>query len=233
MSMFGTALNPSTLIDKQWIAKEYVASDLFFIGRRDDDFVGGYKPHVIEMSTLRDILWDDLSITDLVDTPAALGAPGEILQMDPLGEGLIWVEPIDEFLELLDTPNDYTGFAGFSVTVNQTEDGLEFTPPIVLIPNYEARVRFDGAVDPTIEQLLNSGLGVTVTWTRIVVGVFLATFSAPVDDTKITAYIGNSSSGTFTIGSYNATSIQFIHSDFAGITSDPTSVIPVEIKLYP
>jgi len=223
----------AALIKKQWIRKEFVSSDLITLDVIDEDFVGGYKPMIMEMSTLRDILWDDLSITDLIDTPSTLGQPGEMMIMDPLGEGLIWAEPIDEFLELLDTPNDYTGFEGFSVTVNQTADGLEFTPPIVLTPNYEARVRFDGAVDPTVEQLLNSGLGVTVTWTRVALGVFLATFSAPVDDTKITAYIGNSSSGTFTIGSYNATNIQFIHSDFAGITSDPTSVIPVEIKLYP
>lgn len=233
MSMFGTALNPTFLITEQWIAKEFVASDLIFLGRRDEDFIGGYKPHIMEMSTLRDILWDDLSITDLVDTPSTLGTAGQILQMDPTGEFMIWVDPIDEFLELLDTPSDYTGFAGFNVTVNSTEDGLEFTPPVVLTPAYEARVTFNGAVNPTINQQLLSNLGVTVTWQRTSVGVFEANFSAPVNANNLIAYIGNSSTGRFTIGSYNATNIQFIHQDFAGLLSDPTSIIAVEIKLYP
>jgi hypothetical protein len=231
--MFGTALNPTFLIEEQWIAKEYVETDLLFLGRLDSDFVGGYKPHIIEMSTLRDILWDDLSITDLVDTPANIGSAGQILEVDPTGQFLIWADPIDDFLDLLDTPSNYTGFAGFNVSVNSTETGLEFTPPFIPTPHYEARVLFGGAVNPTINQQFSSNLGVTVTWQRTSVGVFEAVFSAPVNANNLIAYIGNSSTGRFTIGSYNATNIQFIHQDFAGLLSDPTSIIAVEIKLYP
>ena len=221
------------LIKNQWIREEFVASDLLTLDVQDADFVGGYRPMIIEMSRLRDILWDDLSITDLIDTPSILGQPGEILQMDPLGEGLQWIDMIDTFLELTDTPADYTGFAGFNVVVNGTEDGLEFSPPLTLTPHYEARVFFDNALNPVVEQLFENTLGVSITWTNFATGVFQANFSAPVDDTKLTAYIGNSSSGTFTIGSFGANSIQFIHLDFSGIASNPTSIVPVEIKLYP
>ena len=34
--------------------------------------------------------------------------------------------PIENFTQLTDTPSDYTGFAGYAVAVNDTEDGLEF-----------------------------------------------------------------------------------------------------------
>jgi len=221
------------LIKKQWIRNEFVASDLFTIDVRDEDFVGGYRPMILEMSTLRNILWDDLSITDLVDTPSTLGTPGQILQMDALGEGLDWIDMVDTFLELTDTPNDYIGYAGFNVVVNGTEDGLEFSPPLTLTPHYEARVFFDNALNPVVEQLFENTLGVSITWTNVATGVFQANFSAPVDDTKLTAYIGNSSSGTFTIGLFGVNSIQFIHLDFSGIPSNPTSIVPVEIKLYP
>ena len=124
-------------------------------------------------------------------------------------------------------------FTGFNVVVNGTEDGLEFSPPLTLTPHYEARVFFDNALNPVVEQLFENTLWVSITWTNFATGVFQANFSAPVDDTKLTAYIGNSSSGTFTIGSFGANSIQFIHLDFSGIASNPTSIVPVEIKLYP
>lgn len=34
--------------------------------------------------------------------------------------------PVENFTQLNDTPSDYTGFAGYAVAVNDTEDGLEF-----------------------------------------------------------------------------------------------------------
>lgn len=41
----------------------------------------------------------------------------------------------ETFLDLTDTPLDYTTFSGYAVTVNATEDGLEFTPfPIIPPP---------------------------------------------------------------------------------------------------
>lgn len=235
MSMFGTALNPTYLITEQWIAREFVATDLIFIGRRDEDFVGGYKPHIMEMRTLRDILWEDISITDLTDTPSTLGNPGQVLEVDPTGQFLIWadINPIDEFLELLDTPSDYIGFAGFNVTVNNTEDGLEFTPPVSLTPQYEARISFNGTSNPIVNQLLSSNLGPSISWSRTGVGTYIATFSSTVSSPKLAAYIGNTSSGVFRVSSYNSLFVQFEHRDFTGTLSDPTDFVSVEIKLYP
>ena len=39
----------------------------------------------------------------------------------------------DSFLELSDTPNDYTGQANNDINVNATEDGLEFTADVISI----------------------------------------------------------------------------------------------------
>jgi len=231
--MFGTALNPAFLIRKQWIAKEFVASDLIFLGRRDEDFNDGYRPHIMEMSTLRDIILEELSITDLTDTPQSLGNPGEILVVNQNGDELEWQDLINTFIELTDTPADYTGFAGFNVSVNQTEDGLEFTPPTVLTPRWEGRLSFNGAVNPIIDQQLVSALGVNVTWQRTALGVYQATFSGIVDPDKLIAYHGTSSSGSFVIGAYTANFIQFIHRDFTGAPSDPNGIVAFEIKLYP
>jgi hypothetical protein len=231
--MFGTALNPTYLITEQWIAKEFVATDLIFIGRRDEDFVGGYKPHIMEMRTLRDILWEDISITDLTDTPNALGTAGQILAMDPQEEMLIWVDPVDTFLDLSDTPTDYTGFEGFNVTVNGTADGLEFTPPVVLTPNYEARLNFNGGSNPSIAQSLVSNLGTVITWSRENTGVYRATFSSVVTPNNLILWIMPSTQGIFTPTVYNSNYIEFEHSAFGGGLIDLTqNQISVEIKLY-
>ncbi len=269
--MFGTALNPATLIRKQWIAKEYLESDLFFIGRRDKDYEHGYKPHVMEFQALIAIIEDTLefSFTDLTDTPDVLGLPGQILEVNATGDALEFVDPIDDFLDLIDTPNDYTGSAdyhvavnatedglefveavdeftdlidtpndytgsaGYNVVVNGTEDGLEFVAPVVTPSIYEARLTFDGTNNP-IESILHiNDLPVTITWTRTGVGVYLGTFSATVDSSKLVARINNSSTGMFLIGSYSNTFIQFIHQDYTGTFADCTSIVSVEIKLYP
>lgn len=269
--MFGTALNPATLIRKQWIAKEYLESDLFFIGRRDKDFEHGYKPHIMEFQALVAILEDTLqfSFTDLTDTPDVLGTPGQILEVNATGDALEFVDPIDDFLDLIDTPTAYTGFADYHVAVNATEDGLEFveavdeftdlidTPndytgsagynvvvngagtglefvqPVVTPAIYEARLTFSGTLDPVESILFINNLPVTITWTRTGPGIYLATFSAPIDDTKVTTYINNSSIGTFHIGSYTPTTIQFIHDDTNSNNVDFSGLVNVEIKLYP
>lgn len=269
--MFGTALNPATLIRKQWIAKEYLESDLFFIGRRDKDFEHGYKPHVMEFQALIAILEDTLqfSFTDLSDTPDVLGTPGQILEVNATGDALEFVDPIDDFLDLIDTPTDYTGFAEYHVAVNATEDGLEFveavdefidlidTPndytgsagynvvvngagtglefvqPVVTPAIYEARLTFSGTLDPVESILHINSLPVTITWTRTGVGIYLATFSANVDDTKLVAYINNTSTGAFHIGAHTNTSILFIHDDTDSNNADCDGDISVEIKLYP
>lgn len=45
--------------------------------------------------------------------------------------------PVVNFTQLTDVPSDYTGFAGFAVAVNDTEDGLEF---IEVTPGGNSRI---------------------------------------------------------------------------------------------
>lgn len=222
------------LIKRQWIREEYVASDLFTLDVIDSDFVGGYKPMILTMESLREILIDSISFIDLPDTPSTyVGESGQVPIVNATEDGLEFALYIDEFIELTDTPLDYIGAAGLPVYVNLTEDGLVFGNPIPQEIHYEARVRFDDVNQPTVDQLQADNLGVSILWTRTAIGIFQATFSGLVDPDKLTTYIGNSSSGFFTIGSYNTGSIQYIHRDFTGTLSDPSSVICAEIKLFP
>ena len=230
----------AALIKRQWIRNDYVATDLFTIDVLDEDFVGGYKPMIFTMESLREILIDSISFIDLPDSPDTYaGFSGQVPVVNPEENGLMFVDYVDTFLDLLDTPADYTGMEGYGVFVNGTADGLEFVAPAVIpapyvpTPSYEARVQFDGVNQPAVNSLLANDLGVNVVWTRTGVGVFFATFSAPVDDTKLTAYIGGTGLGTFTIGQFTSTYIQFIHYAVSGGPSDPTGDIPIEIKLYP
>lgn len=235
MSMFGTALNPSFLIKKQWIAKEFVETDLLFLGRRNKDFEDGYQPHIMEMGMLADIIGSGIEFIDLADTPSALGTPLQILQVNPQGDALEFVDPIDDFLDLLDTPGDYTGFAGYSVVVNPTEDGLEFiapAPPEEV--RYESRINFNDTSDPSVAQNLIDGLGVTVTLSRTGVGTYRATFSASVDSSKLIAWLGQTAEGVFTPTAYNNTYIEFQHTAFVGGLLDAIqNQVSFEIKLYP
>jgi len=227
----------AALIKKQWIRDEYVATDLLTLDVLDEDFVGGYKPMILTMESLRELLIDSISFIDLGDTPDAyIGASGQIAAVNAEEDGLIFIDYIDTFLELMDTPIDYTGSAGYQVVVNGTEDGLEFIPqPVipVLTPHYEARLEFAGAVNPTVNQLLENTLGVTIAWNNTAVGTYQGTFSAVVDPDKLHVHLGTSSSGTFYVSAYDANYIQILHRDFAGAPSDPTSLVPIEIKLYP
>lgn len=224
----------AALIKRQWIRNDYVATDLFTIDVLDEDFVGGYKPMIFTMESLREILIDSISFIDLPDSPDTYaGFSGQVPIVNPEENGLVFVDHIDTFLDLLDTPIDYTGMEGYGVFVNGTADGLEFVAPIPKEEHYESRVQFDGVNQPIVNSLLANDLGVNVVWTRTGVGVFLATFSAPVDDTKLTAYIGGTGLGTFTIGNFASTYIQFIHYAVSGGASDPSGIIPIEIKLYP
>ena len=198
MSMFGTHLSPSTLIAKQWIANEYVASDLIFIGRRDDDWVEGYKPHVMEMHTLKDIIASSLT-----------------------------------FIELLDTPSNYIGSAGYFVLVNPTEDGLIFQAPVIEETRYEARINFNGAIDPIVSSLLINNLPVTVTLDRTALGTYRANFSGPVTSNKLVMYIGNTDLGAFHVNTYSSNYIEFIHTEYTGNINDADFIVAIEIKLYP
>ena len=224
----------AALIKRQWIRNDYVATDLFTIDVLDEDFVGGYKPMIFTMESLREILIDSVSFIDLPDSPDTYaGFSGQVPIVNPEENGLMFVDYVDTFLDLLDTPTDYTGMEGYGVFVNSTADGLEFVAPIPKEEHYEARVQFDGVNQPMVNSLLANDLGVNVAWQRIGVGVFQATFSGIVDDTKLTAYIGSTGLGTFTIGAFTSTYIQFIHYAVSGGVSDPSGDIPVEIKLYP
>ena len=198
MSMFGTHLSPSTLIAKQWIANEYVASDLIFIGRRDDDWVEGYKPHIMEMHTLKDIIASAIT-----------------------------------FIELADTPSDYIGSAGYFVVVNPTEDGLIFQAPVVEETRYEARINFNGAVDPIVSSLLINSLPITITWDRTALGVYRANFSGAITSSKLVMYIGNTDLGGFYVNTYNSNYIEFTHKEYNGIINDADFIVAIEIKLYP
>lgn len=233
MAMFGTHLSPSTLIAKQWIANEYVASDLIFIGRRDEDWVEGYKPHVMEMHTLKDIIASAITFIGLADTPNAMGLPGQILQVDSTGNFLEFIDPINEFIELLDTPSDYIGSAGYFVVVNPTEDGLVFQAPEVKETRYEARINFNNTADPTVSVLLGTDLPVTITWDRTALGVYRANFSAAVTSSKLVMYIGNTDIGAFYVNTYNSNYIEFIHTEYTGVVNDADFIVAVEIKLYP
>lgn len=231
--MFGTNINPATLIAKQWIAKEYVASDLIFIGRKDADFVEGYKPHIMQMEMLVEIIASTITFIGLEDTPDTMGTPGQILTVNPTGDALIFVDPIDNFLDLLDTPDDYAGFAGYSLIVNPTEDGIIFQAPIVEEERYEARVNFMPLNDPTLVVEHVNELPVTITYERFALGVYRANFSGSVTASKLKASINNSDTGIFYITAYNNLYVEFTHKDFAGVISDVDFILSLEIKLYP
>ena len=223
------------LIKKQWIRDEYVATDLLTIDVQDEDYVGGYRPMILEMSTIRDFLIDSISFIDLGDTPATyVGAAGQVALVNPTEDGIIFVDYVDTFLELTDTPADYTGMAGYDVVVNQTEDGLEFIAPVIEELKYEARIDFNGAVDPTVGQGLESALGASVTLSRTIAGTYRATFGTPLTATKLIMWISPSTTGVFTPTIYNTSYIEFTHTAFVGGLTDATlNDISMEIKLYP
>lgn len=62
------------------------------------------------------------SYTDLIDQPTI---PTDINQLSDIDNLLAGVS---QFTELADTPDVYTGFAGFTLVVNGTENGLSFAP---------------------------------------------------------------------------------------------------------
>ena len=76
--------------------------------------------------------WDEISLTQLVQSL------GNDVGVDHIDCTLCTVKrvpyiwgcgtDVTTFLELDDTPDTYTGFAGYVVTVNPTENGLIFTP---------------------------------------------------------------------------------------------------------
>lgn len=222
----------AALIKRQWIRDVFVDSDLFTIDVIDEDFTGGYRPMVFTMGTLKDVLLDELSFINMPDTPDEYeGMSGYIAVVNPAEDGLMFVDNVDSFLELTDTPVDYTDFAGYTVVVNQAEDGLEFVPQV--FPSvYEARLTFNGAIDPVVDQQLVSNLGAAVTWSRVSLGVFRATFSVPINSAKLSASCENSSDGTFHTDTFDNSYVQFSHYDFTGTLSDPTSLIQSKLQIY-
>lgn len=78
-------------------------------------------------------IWDEISLTAMIQ---GLGTDVGVDHIDcsvctVKQVPYIWgcgTGGVDTFLELLDTPNSYSGAAGYVVTVNPTEDGLIFLP---------------------------------------------------------------------------------------------------------
>lgn len=78
-------------------------------------------------------IWDEISLTTLVQS---LGNDVGVDHIDCTvctvkQVPYVWgcgTGGVDTFLELLDTPDTYSGSAGYVVTVNSSEDGLIFTP---------------------------------------------------------------------------------------------------------
>jgi hypothetical protein len=229
----------AALIKRQWIRDTYVPSDLFTIDVLDEDFVGGYKPMIFTMQSLREILIESLSFIDLPDTPDTYaGFSGQVPIVNPTEDGLMFVDYVDTFLELTDTPIDYTGMAGYGVFVNGAEDGLEFIAPVIPPPEetrLEAKLLFNGQQSPQLigPALINT-LPVTIVWSRESSGTYRATFSAPVDPAKTVAYLMPSDSGVFVPTTYDANYIEFDHTNFQNVGADTNvSNVSVEIKIYP
>ena len=227
----------AALIKRQWIREELVASDLFTIDVLDEDFVGGYKPMVLQMGTFRDFLLEELSFISLPDTPGAYtGFAGNVPVVNNGENGLEFIPYIDNFLELTDTPIDYAGANSYQVVVNAAGTGLEFIPqPIlpVVTPLFDARLNYNGATNPSVSLQLTNTLGVTITFTRQSLGKFRGTFSTPVSPAKLIARVSNTASGTFHVSAYSSNYFEFTHRDFTGVTSDPTTSSSIEVKLYP
>jgi len=235
------------LIKKQWIREDYIPTDIFIVHTLDADFVGGYRPQILQMETLRDIILNEMSFIDLPDTPATYDMWGGYVPIvNATEDGLEFALYIDEFIELIDTPLDYTGSAGYQVVVNSTQDGLEFipivppTPPYVppVVPShYEARLNFNGANDPVVTQLLRNELfstfPITMAWNRISQGRYQAVSSVPVLPQYWSAWIGQIITGPFVIVQYNPSSVVFEHYDTTGSLFDATqNEVCVEIKLH-
>jgi len=84
------------------------------------------------------VLWDnaieykkgDISTDDV--TQKMYRAKNDNFNKQPYAHPAIWTRvEFDEFIELLDTPDDYMTSGGKGLKVNDTEDGLEFTDLVV------------------------------------------------------------------------------------------------------
>ena len=226
----------AALIKRQWIRDEYVASDLFTLDVIDADFTGGYKPMILTMESLRDILIESISFIDLPDTPSTYaGASGQVPIVNSAENALEFIDYVDTFLELTDTPIDYVSMAGYGVFVNSAEDALEFVAPVVEETRFEAKLLFNGQQPPQLIGLpLINTLPVTITWSREQAGVYRATFNSPVDPARTIVYLMPSDTGVFVPTTYNANYIEFEHTNFSNVISDTfVSNVSVEIKVYP
>ena len=76
----------------------------------------------------------NINLDDLVDVVITTPANGDILTYSNGDWVNTQVQITTSFIELTDTPADYTGNANKIVTVNAGEDGLEFTDPVQNAP---------------------------------------------------------------------------------------------------
>ena len=92
-----------------------------------------------------------ITLDDLVDVVVTSPANGDILVYNSTSGH--WentqLQITTSFIELTDTPADYTGHANKIVTVNATEDGLEFNPGDLLAPVDSVFGRTDAVVAAT------------------------------------------------------------------------------------
>ncbi|MAA65245.1 MAG: hypothetical protein CL581_11010 [Alteromonadaceae bacterium] len=74
------------------------------------------------------------AFTDLTDSPASLGTAGQYVAMNAGATALEFISPPsipsvkNNFVQLDDTPANFTGSAGYAVRVNAAASGLEFVP---------------------------------------------------------------------------------------------------------
>lgn len=112
------------------------AAEIIFTKISEGAYINIMNPNDINLSFALEAgrsIWDEISLTTMIQS---LGNDVGVDHVDCTlctvkRVPYIWgcgAAGVDTFLELLDTPDSYAGYAGFVVSVNSTEDGLIFTP---------------------------------------------------------------------------------------------------------
>jgi len=114
----------------------YSAAEIIFTKISEGAYINIMNPNDCNLSFALEAgrsIWDEISLTAMVQ---ALGPDVGVDHIDCTlctvkQVPYIWgcgTGGVDTFLELLDTPDSYAGYAGYVVTVNPAENGLIFTP---------------------------------------------------------------------------------------------------------
>ena len=149
---------------------------------------------------------------------------GDVLETSSLDVRYYTKQEIDNFLqnfsssfiELNDTPNDYSGNGGKTVVVNQTEDGLEF----IDLPQ-----GFSGDYNDLINKpFLQGEEGVDIENPQNNDFVFKTKFTSNLDDSLNTVQVGGLPATT--MGSLKGQSLRKIIEDMVAPTLNPTLTNP-------